>query len=164
MCRLAALRQQLEERLEYARAAEPPEPLPYAVPVAKFAGERTPGYTVYGEVVDGFQEFTVVMPRLSPVRLRSIKHVQHDRPIALRHCRQHVRLPSAGHAVIRTKPDSGIRQKCMSGIPSTRPRKLVKAPYFCRMASRKRTTWSLLCSPASSQSLTNVSLAICEEM
>src|SRR5579872_5446362 len=122
MCRLAALRQQLEERLEYARAAEPPEPLPYAVPVAKFAGERTPGYTVYGEVVDGFQEFTVVMPRLSPVRLRSIKHVQHDRPIALRHCRQHVRLPSAGHAVIRTKPDSGIRQKCMSGIPSTRPK------------------------------------------
>src|SRR5579872_4332852 len=122
MCRLAALRQQLEERLEYARAAEPPEPLPYAVPVAKFAGERTPGYTVYGEVVDGFQEFTVVMPRLSPVRLRSIKHVQHDRPIALRHCCQHVRLPSAGHAVIRTKPDSGIRQKCMSGIPSTRPK------------------------------------------
>jgi hypothetical protein len=71
--------------------------------------------------VDGFQEFTVVVPRLSTVRLRGIKHFQHDRPIALCHSCQHVRLPYAGHAVIRTKPDSGIRQKRMSGIPSTQP-------------------------------------------
>jgi hypothetical protein len=48
------------------------------------------------------------MPRLSPPRLRRIKHFQHDRPIVLRHSRQHVRLPDTGHAVIRTKPDSGI--------------------------------------------------------
>jgi hypothetical protein len=102
-------------------AAEPPEPLPYAVPFAIFAGQCTPRYAVYREVVEGFQEFTVVMPRLSPARLGCIEHFQHDRPIALRHSRQHVRLPVAGHAVIRTKPDSGIRQKCMSGIPSTRP-------------------------------------------
>jgi hypothetical protein len=86
---------------------------------------------VYREVVDGFQEFTVIMPRLSPVRLRRIKYFQHDRPIALRHPCQHVRLPYAGHAVIRTKPDSGIRQKRMSGIPSTQPndvRRAVVAP------------------------------------
>ena len=38
VCRLAAFRQQLEECLEYPGAAEPPEPLPYAVPLAKFAG------------------------------------------------------------------------------------------------------------------------------
>jgi MYXO-CTERM domain-containing protein len=76
---------------------------------------------VYREVVDGFQEFTVVVPRLSPARLRRIEHFQHDRPIALRHSRQHARLPDADHAVIRTNPDSGIRQKSMSGIPSTRP-------------------------------------------
>src|SRR6202046_2132458 len=101
--------------------AEPPEPLPYAVPVAIFAGQCSPRYAVYCEVVDGFQEFTVIMPWLSPARLRRIKHFQHDRPIALRHSRQHVRLPDTGHAVIRTKPDSGIRQKRMSGIPSTRP-------------------------------------------
>ena len=126
VCCLAAFRQQLEEGLEYPRAAEPPEPLPYAVPFAKFAGECTPGYAVYREVVEGFQELTVIMPWLSTARLRRIEHVQHDRPIALRHSRQHVRLPDAGHAVIRTKPDSGIRQKRMSGIPSTRPRKFVK--------------------------------------
>jgi hypothetical protein len=62
------------------------------------------------------------VPRLSTPRLRGIKHFQHDCPIALRHSRQHVRLPVAGHAVIRTKPDSGIGQNCISGIPSTRPR------------------------------------------
>ena len=121
VCRLAAFRQQLEECLEYPGAAEPPEPLPYAVPFAKSAGECTPRYAMDREIVDGFQEFTVVMPRLSPARLRRIKHFQHDRPIAFRHSRQHVRLPDAGHAVIRTKPDSGIRQKSMSAIPSTRP-------------------------------------------
>ena len=78
--------------------------------------------------MDGLQEFTVVMPWLSPARLRRIKHFQHDRPIALRHSRQHVRLPDAGHAVIRTKPDSGIRQKRMSGIPSTRPSTFQHSP------------------------------------
>jgi len=61
------------------------------------------------------------MPGLSSVRLRRFEHFQHDRPIALRHSCQHVRLPDAGHAVIRTNPDSGIRQKRMSGIPSTQP-------------------------------------------
>ena len=119
--RLAEFCQHLEKRLKYPRAAEPPEPLPYAVPFSIFVGECAPRYAVHSKVVDGFQEFTVIMSRLSPARLRSIKHFQHDRPIALRHSRQHVRLPDAGHAVIRTKPDSGIRQKCMPGIPSTRP-------------------------------------------
>ena len=66
VCRLAAFRQQLEECLEYPGAAQPPEPLPYAVPIAKFARKRAPRYTVNCEVVEGFQEFTVVVPRLSP--------------------------------------------------------------------------------------------------
>ena len=64
MSRLAAFCQQLEEGLEYPRPAEPPEPLPYAVPFAKLAGQRTPSYVVNGEVVERLQEFTVVMPRL----------------------------------------------------------------------------------------------------
>jgi hypothetical protein len=76
---------------------------------------------VHSEVVDGLQESTVILPWLAPARLRRIKYFQHDRPIALRHSRQHGRLPDAGHAVIRTKPDSGIRPKGMAGIPSTQP-------------------------------------------
>src|SRR5690242_945121 len=76
--RLAAFRQQLEEGFKYARAAEPPEPLPYTVPAAKFAGECAPSDAMDREVVDGFQEFTVIMPRLSTARLSRIKHFQHD--------------------------------------------------------------------------------------
>src|SRR3954464_8291468 len=121
MCCLTEFRQHLKECFEYPGAAQSPEPLPYAVPIAIFAGECAPCYAVYGEVVDGLEKFTVVIPRLSPARLRRIKHFQHDRPVALRHSCQHVRPSAAGHAVIRTKPDSGTRQKCMSGIPSTRP-------------------------------------------
>src|SRR5215469_5953155 len=77
VCRPAAFRQQLEECLEYPGAAEPPEPLPHAVPFAEFIGERTPGYAVHREVVDGLQEFTVIMPWLSPARLRRVEHLQH---------------------------------------------------------------------------------------
>ncbi len=108
MSRLTALRQQLEECLEHPGAAEPPKPLPNAVPVAKFEGQCTPCYVVHSEIVNGLEEFTVIMTRLSPAGLRRIKHLQHDRPIAFRHSRQHIRLPDAGYAVIRTKPDSGI--------------------------------------------------------
>src|SRR5436190_174115 len=122
LCCLAEFRQHLKECFEYPGAAEPPEALPYAVPLAIFAGECAPGYAVYGEVVDGLEELTVVMPRLSPARLRRSKHLQHDRPVAFRHSGQHARPSNAGHAVIRTKPDSGTRQKRRSGIPSTRPR------------------------------------------
>jgi hypothetical protein len=53
--------------------------------------------------------------------LHRVEHVKCDPPIPLRHSRQHVRLPDAGHAVIRLISDSGIRQKCMPGIPSTQP-------------------------------------------
>ena len=133
--RLAAFRQHLEECLEYPGATEPPEPLPYAVPFAIVARKCAPRYAVHSEVVDGFQELTVIMPWLAPARLRRIKHFQHDRPIALRHSRQHVRLPDAGHAVIRTKPDSGICQKRIAGIPSTRP-----SPSPCPLLRRPKSS------------------------
>ena len=123
MRRLAAFRKNLTECLEYTRSAEPPEPLPYAVPVAEFLGQCSPGNAVDREIVNCLKEFTVVMPRLSAARLHSVKHFKCDQPIPICHSRQHVRLPAVGHAVIRTKPDSGIRQKCIPGIPSTRPRR-----------------------------------------
>ena len=115
-------RERVEEGLEDASLAQAIEALPDAVPIAKFAWQGTPRYVVDREVVHRLQELTVVVPRLSTPRLRDIKHFQNDCPIALHHSRQHVRLPVAGHAVIRTKPDSGIRQKRMAGIPSTQPR------------------------------------------
>ena len=121
MRRLAAFCEHLKECLEDTRPTESPEPLPYAVPVSKFFWQCSPGNTVDREIVDCLQEFTVVMPRLSPARLHRVEHFKCDQPIPFRHSCQHVRLPDAGHAVIRINTDSGIRQKCMAGIPSTRP-------------------------------------------
>ena len=118
---LAALRQYLEECLEHAGAAEPPEPLPDAVPVSVFLGQRTPSDVVDRKIVDRLEEFAIVMPGFPPGRLRRVEHLQRDRPIPLRHPRQHDRPPVAGHPVIRTRPDSRIPQKRRSGIPSTRP-------------------------------------------
>jgi hypothetical protein len=69
MRRLAAFREYLKERLEDARPTEAPEPLPYAVPVAKLIGQCPPGDTVDREIVDCLQEFSVIMSRFSPVRL-----------------------------------------------------------------------------------------------
>src|SRR3954464_3362861 len=75
VCCLTEFRQHLKECFEYPGAAQSPEPLPYAVPVAIFAGECAPCYAVYGEVVDGLEKCTVVMPRLSPRAVqRSILH------------------------------------------------------------------------------------------
>ena len=109
MCRLAVFGQHLEECLEYPGPAQPPESLPHAVPFAILAGKCPPGDAVNSEVVDSLEESTVVVPWLSPARLRCIEYLQRDRPIPLSHSRQHGRLPVAGHAVIRTNPDSGIR-------------------------------------------------------
>ena len=121
MGRLAAFRQHLEECLEYSRSAEPIEPLPHAVPVSEFLGQCSPGYVVDREIVDCLQELTIVTPGLSSPRPHRVEHFKCDQPIPLCHSRKHVRLPDAGHAVIRTNLDSRIHQKCMTGIPSTRP-------------------------------------------
>jgi hypothetical protein len=64
--RLTAFRQQLKEGLKHPGAAQPPEPLPDAVPFAKLARQRTPRYVVDREVVHGFEEFAVIATGLPP--------------------------------------------------------------------------------------------------
>jgi hypothetical protein len=85
MRRIAAFREYLKERLEYARPTEAPEPLPYAVPVDKLIGQRSPGDTVDREIVDCLQEFSVIMSRFSLVPLHCVEHFKRERPIPLRH-------------------------------------------------------------------------------
>jgi hypothetical protein len=75
------------------------------------------------------------MPRLSPPRLHRVEHFKCDQPILFRHSCQHVRPPDAGHAVIRINTDSGTRQKCMAGIPSTRPSQIAYAEKDYRMSA-----------------------------
>ena len=122
---LAIFGEKLKERLEHPGAAQPPEPLPYAVPFAKFRRQGPPRDAMDSEIVHRFQKFPVVMPRLATARLGRVKNLQHHRPILFRHSRQHARPSVAGHAVIRTIPDSGIRQILISGVQSTRPKSVI---------------------------------------
>ncbi len=66
MRRFAAFGQQLEERLEHPALAQPPKPLPYAVPLAKLTWDRPPGEVVHREEMQSFQKFTVIPPLCRP--------------------------------------------------------------------------------------------------
>jgi hypothetical protein len=59
---LAGFRQELQERFEHAGAAEPPESLPDAVPVAELGRQRPPGDAVHCEVMQCFQELAIIAP------------------------------------------------------------------------------------------------------
>jgi hypothetical protein len=119
--RLAGFRQELEEGLEHARATEPPEPLPDAVPLSELGRQSPPGNAVNREKMQRFQKLTVIVAGFASTGLRRVEHLQRDGPILLRHSRQHGRLPVAGHASIRRKGDSGIPLRDTWSYPSTGP-------------------------------------------
>ena len=50
----------LKERLEDTRPAEPPEPLPYAVPVPEFLRKSPPSDIMNHKIVQGFEKLSVV--------------------------------------------------------------------------------------------------------
>src|ERR1700733_11006993 len=89
MRRRAEFGQYLEERIEYARTAEPPEPLPDAVPGTELGRQSTPSEVVHREVVHCFKKLAVVVPRLTTARLHRFEHFHHDRPVVFAHSRQH---------------------------------------------------------------------------
>jgi hypothetical protein len=99
--------------------------------------------------VDCLQEFSVVISRLSPLRLHCVERFKCDHqsrsviPVSMSG------PVNAGHAVIRISSDSGIRQKCMSGIPSTQPR---NAACLCRPRSGRAHDaaehWERICASA----------------
>jgi hypothetical protein len=93
---LAGLRQELQEGLEHSGAAEPPEPLPDAVPIAKLGWQSPPRDAVHREVMQCLQEVTVIVSGFAPLRLRGVEYLQHNLPILFRHLCQHDRLPDAG--------------------------------------------------------------------
>jgi hypothetical protein len=57
----ARLRQHLEKCFEHAGSAEPPEPLPDAVPLSEFRWQSPPRDVVHREIVQGPQKLTVVV-------------------------------------------------------------------------------------------------------
>jgi hypothetical protein len=68
---LAGLGQELEERLDDAGSAEPPEALPDAVPRTERRGKRAPGQIMDREKMQCLQKLAVVPPRLAAARLSS---------------------------------------------------------------------------------------------
>ena len=93
---LAGLRQELQERFEHAGAAEPPEPLPDAVPIAELGRQRPPGDAMHREVMQCFQELAIIASGFASLRLCGVEQLQHNLPVLFRHLRQHDRLPDAG--------------------------------------------------------------------
>ena len=87
MRRSALLGEQWAEDLEYARPAEPPEPLPHAVPVAELGRQSPPYDVVHREIVECFRELTVVVPGLSTGGLRHIEYFERQRPVRFGHSR-----------------------------------------------------------------------------
>src|SRR3954449_13105678 len=83
MRRRAHLRQGLEERIEYAGPAQPPEALPDTVPVAELRRQRAPGNIVDREVVQRFQELAVVPSLIASPRAGSSEDPQYHRPVPL---------------------------------------------------------------------------------
>jgi hypothetical protein len=88
---LAQRRQGLKERLEHARPAQAPEPLPDRVPVAETLRQGPPGDVVNRKVMQPLKEAAVIAAFGTPPGARGGKHPQHCCPVFLRHSCQHGR-------------------------------------------------------------------------
>ncbi len=116
---LAPLRQQLKERLKHATLAQPPEPLPDAVPVSEFLRKRPPSDVVYRKIVESFQELAIVTPLVATTRARRPEQFNRESPFVLGHLRQHGRLqqkptlyesPKTSLVNLQIQPDSICRK------------------------------------------------------
>ena len=58
MRRLAHRRQGIEERFESSRSAQPPEPLPHAVPAPEFLRKSPPSNIMNHKIVQGFEKLS----------------------------------------------------------------------------------------------------------
>src|ERR1700704_4955677 len=88
-------RQNGEHGLEYAPLAQPPKPLPDAVPSAKLRWQGSPGDVVNRKIMQRFQELAIIAPLLPAARARRPKRLNHDLPIGIRHPGPNDRLPQA---------------------------------------------------------------------
>lgn len=116
------LGEQLEGHLEYTRAAQPPEALPYAVPLAELDRQSALGDIVHYEIVECFQDLRSLCPgshwldcaasntSSTSAQSCSVICVSVAEPLGCR-----ARSDS-------TNADSGIPQFLIAGTPSTRPK------------------------------------------
>jgi hypothetical protein len=69
-------RQKGEHRLENAPLAQPPKPLPDAVPIAKLRRQRSPGDVVNREKMQRLQKLAIVPPLVAPARARRLNGLE----------------------------------------------------------------------------------------
>jgi len=91
MRRLAHCRQGIEEGFEGAGSAQPPEPLPHAVPMPELFRESPPSDVVNHEILQGFEKPSVVPSLVAAPRARCLEYLQNNRPVLFRHGGQHGR-------------------------------------------------------------------------
>src|SRR5258708_36572014 len=82
-----------EHSLEYAPLAQPPKPLPDAVPSAKLRGQGSPGDVVNREIMQCFQKLAIIAPLVPAARARRPEGLHDNPPTAILHPRLHDRLP-----------------------------------------------------------------------
>src|SRR5271167_5149462 len=121
MRRLAHRRQGIEERFESSRSAQPPEPLPHAVPVPEFLRKSPPSNIMNHKIVQGFEKPSVVPALVAAPRPRCREHPQYNRPILFRHGREHGRSSKSRLPMSQRKSDLGIPLPYTWLNPSTRP-------------------------------------------
>src|SRR5271155_420442 len=130
MRRLAHRRQGIEERFESSRSAQPPEPLPYAVPVPEFLRKSPPSNIMNHKIVQGFEKLSVVAALVAAPRPRCREHPQYNRPILFRHGREHGRSSKNRLPMSQRKSDLGIPQSYTWLNPSTRPSATLRRPSY----------------------------------
>jgi hypothetical protein len=134
-------RERLEERLEHARLAQAPKALPDRVPVAELGRQRPPGDVVEREVVKSFQELAVVAALGAAPRAAGPEHLQHSRPVLVRHPCQHGQSFSNRPAMNHRCADLGIHSATTHPNPSTPPRStLIKGSRFQNWRARHPAT------------------------
>ena len=123
-------RQGIEERFESSRSAQPPEPLPHAVPAPEFLRKSPPSNIMNHKIVQGFEKLSVVPALVAAPRPRCREHPQYNRPILFRHGREHGRSSKNRLPKSQRKSDLGIPLPYTWLNPSTRPSSQVLDDQF----------------------------------
>src|SRR5262245_56627363 len=121
MRRLAHRRQRIEKGFEGPGSAQSPEPLPHAVPMPEFLRKRPPGDVMNHEILQGFEKLPVIAALVTAARVRGREHLQDNRPILIRHGREHGRSYKNRLPMSHRKSDLGIPLPYTELNPSTRP-------------------------------------------
>src|SRR3954451_14260550 len=101
----ARLGEERQHCLEHAPLAQPPKSLPYAVPIAKLARQGPPGDVVNREIMQRFQEFTVISAAPATARACRPECFDDNHPLGIGHLCQHDRLLHAGPSESLMPPD-----------------------------------------------------------